>query len=681
MARYYRRMSGSSSRLNFVKEAKENKPPMLEILSNNFYLIRLSWQASKVYFIFKVIDSAVSGLMPVATSYTLKLLLDAITAHRSMTDFRNALLISLGLNLVNPIFRFISTLTREKANINMTVLVNKKLFDRISKTEVKCYDIPGWYDNLNNAIHSNSDGFGIVDSTAGLLSNVTSIIVMSMVVIRFNVYIFWAIVLLSVITIVIQQLLRKVRFNYMITTAPERRKTSYYNDLFFSGRYSKERKMFGITDWLVERYDAVYKELKSKLTKVNLKSGSGNIATSIMSVLLTLSVIFIAGSRAISGELTIGLYTYYTTLANKLNNNIQSIVNDLISFYEKGLYARNMIEFLENDDMMESITDQGVKLTEGIPHSIEFKNVTFSYPGQTTPVLNNLSMVLHAGTKTCIAGDNGAGKSTIVKLMMRLYRPDSGEILIDGINIDKYDIEELRKVYGVVFQDFNQYAFTVAENILMRNFIEDDRPVVAEALGKGGILEKIEASPNNIKSNLTRLFDDEGLELSGGEWQKLSISRTYARNAGILILDEPSSSLDARSEHDLFVRFREISEGKTTVFISHRLSSAKIADYIYYIKKGAVIEEGNHQQLMALNGDYAYSFKLQMERYLDDNMHTMDDIIQIRNELKVGGDLRGRMRFQQNLAERNISGSNIGGSNMSGGNISGRNMSDGNMRE
>ena len=617
MPRPHFHFSGHGSRLKFEKEARENRPPLFEIFRNNLYLARLSWQASKSYFCFKVVEAAVNGLMPVATSYMLKLLLDAITLTRSVEAFTQVVLLNLALHLVSPLFRFISTLTREKASINMSVLINRRLFERIARTEVICYDIPGWYDSLNNAIHSNADGFGIVDAVAGLISNITSIVVMSAIVISFNIYVFWAILLISAVTILIQQMLRKVRFNYMIDTAPQRRQSGYYSELFFSGRYAKERKMFNLKDWLVRKYEDVNNILKKKLTPVNVKTGSGNLVTGLLSTGLSMVVIYLAGIRAIAGELTIGLYTYYTSIATRLNSNIQGVVNDLITIYEKGLYARNMIQFLESDEWLETSGEEGVRLQPGIPHSIEFRHVTFAYPGQERPVLNDLSMVIRSGTKTCIAGDNGAGKSTLVKLMMRLYRPASGEIYIDGININRFDIAELRKIYGVVFQDFNCYSFTVAENILMRDVREPELPVVEEALDKGGIRDKIMSSRGGLNANLTRLFDEDGLELSGGEWQKLSVSRTYAHDADILIFDEPSSSLDARSEHELFRRFGEIGQGRTTVFISHRLSSARLADYIYYIRDGHVTEEGDHEQLMALNGEYAFSFRLQMDKYLE----------------------------------------------------------------
>ena len=253
----------------------------------------------------------------------------------------------------------------------------------------------------------------------------------------------------------------------------------------------------------------------------------------------------------------------------------------------------------------------------GVPHTIEFKNVSFAYPGTEKYVLKNINATFKPSESVVLVGLNGAGKTTLIKLLTRLYDPTEGVICLDGRDIREYDVEALYDMYGIVFQDFGRYAESAAENIEFGDVRRvHDREDVVSAAEKGNSKDFIEALPKGFDTPLTRMFEEDGIELSGGQWQKLSISRAFYKNSDILILDEPTAALDPMAEKEVFDRFAELSRDKITIFVSHRLSSATTAGKIIVLENGEVIEEGTHEQLMALGGKYNLLFTTQAERYI-----------------------------------------------------------------
>ena len=264
-------------------------------------------------------------------------------------------------------------------------------------------------------------------------------------------------------------------------------------------------------------------------------------------------------------------------------------------------------------------TDNPVIPEKGIKHTIELRNVSFSYPGSTRKVIKNVNLTFEAGKMSVLVGLNGAGKTTLIKLITRLYDPTEGEILLDGININQYDVKELYSLYGIIFQDFGKYASTVRENIAYGRINEPiDQERIERAAEKVDATEFISQLKEGYDTSLTRYFETNGTELSIGQWQKLSVARAFYSDADILILDEPTASLDPMAEQEIFNQFEELGNNKTTIFVSHRLSSATIADQIVVLKDGEVVELGNHQQLMDKEGEYYQLFTTQAKRYLDE---------------------------------------------------------------
>ena len=295
--------------------------------------------------------------------------------------------------------------------------------------------------------------------------------------------------------------------------------------------------------------------------------------------------------------------------------NINYMGNVFLKLDENSLYAENLRKFLEYE--VRIAEDENAPAVSSF-QKLELKNLTFSYENQKTPALADVSFSVNVGEKIAIVGHNGAGKTTLIKLLQRLYDPDGGEILVNGENIKTYRLSSYRALFGTVFQDYCLFATTVAENVMMRgNITEEDRATVKDALQKSGIYEKIEELPNGIDSTVTREFDKEGAMFSGGEAQKISIARLFAGGQEIVIMDEPTSALDPIAEQEMYRNMFEACEGKTVIFISHRLSSATMADRVYLFENGRIIEQGSHRELLALNGKYADMWHKQADTYAD----------------------------------------------------------------
>jgi ATP-binding cassette subfamily B protein len=319
--------------------------------------------------------------------------------------------------------------------------------------------------------------------------------------------------------------------------------------------------------------------------------------------------------RAAAGQITVGALTFYAQAALSIGSSFQSLLGGVSSMYENNLFVNTLFDFLAYQPKIVSPPDGVQPAKDGL--TIEFSHVSFTYPGreEAGAALRDVSFTIHAGEAVALVGRNGAGKTTIVKLLTRLYDPDEGQILVNGINIKEYDLDALRSQIGVIFQDYVTYFMTASRNIgIGRVEAVDDGNGIRSAAQKSGANAVIERLPEEYDTMLGKWFD-KGQQLSGGEWQKIALARAFMRDAQLLILDEPTSSLDPQAEYDVFARFRELTRGKSAVFISHRFSTVRLANRIIVLENGTVLEEGTHAELLARGGRYAELFSLQAEAY------------------------------------------------------------------
>jgi ATP-binding cassette subfamily B protein len=400
--------------------------------------------------------------------------------------------------------------------------------------------------------------------------------------------------------------------------SPERRKMYYFNRLMTDDDYNKEIKLFNLGNFFIERYqhlaDTFYEENKRILVRRNL-TGFYWMALSLVA---NASIYIYVALQAVMGRITLGGLTLYTQTAQQVGQSFQALLDGLSNTYENNLFVSTLFEFLEYKAVITSPEKPQplVHTLEGKGLVIEFRNVSFTYPDKdpaTQATLKNVSFTIQAGEAIALVGRNGAGKTTIVKLLTRLYDPDEGEILIGGRNIKEYDLKALREEIGVIFQDYVAYYLNVRENIGVGRVNDiDNLELVNSAAQKSGADVIVEELADGYETMLGRWWKD-ATQLSGGQWQKVALARAFIRDARILILDEPTSSLDARAAYEVFAKFRELTEGKTAIFISHRFSTVRLADRIFVLENGAILEDGSHDEWMMVNGRYAELFNLQAE--------------------------------------------------------------------
>jgi ATP-binding cassette subfamily B protein len=403
-------------------------------------------------------------------------------------------------------------------------------------------------------------------------------------------------------------------YSLLYQWTPERRELDYLRMLGASNASAKEVKIFGLGDYLTERarilFDRFYNDNRTLAIK---RAATGTLLNLLPTAGYYTAYAYIL-YRALSGTLTVGDLTFLTGAFARSRALIEQIFSSFSGIAEQALFVEDLFDFFRTRPSIVSLPN-AVPVPRPIRGGYEFRNVSFAYPGSSKLVLDGVSFRLAAGERIALVGENGAGKTTLVKLLARLYDPIDGAILLDGVDLRDYRVEDLRKEIGVIFQDYMRYDMRVTENIgFGRIEALDDDERIRRSAAKAYADSVVSALPHGYEQMLGRRFEG-GVDLSGGQWQKIGLARAYMRDAQVLILDEPTATLDARAEYEVFVRFSELTRGRMAVLISHRFSTVRMADRILVLEHGRILEEGSHEQLVALGGRYAELFELQAAGY------------------------------------------------------------------
>ncbi len=427
----------------------------------------------------------------------------------------------------------------------------------------------------------------------------------------------WLILILALA--VIPSFLGESYFNqqsYSLTRGwtPERRELDYLRYIGASDQTAKEVKVFGLSDFIADRFAALsagyYKANRALSVK---RAGWGAVLSAVGTLSYYGAFVFIL-LQTVGGLITVGTLTFLAGSFSRMHSTLQGVMSRFSRIAEGALYLQDLFDFFEIKPTIVS-RPAALPFPKPLREGFAFENVGFKYPNSARWAIRNLSFTLHSGEKLALVGENGAGKTTLVKLLALLYEPVEGRILIDGVDIREYDIDDLRRNIGIIFQDYMRFQLKASENIAIGDIGAVENLAAIEEAAQKSLADKVvEELPEKYRQMLGKRFAD-GVELSGGQWQKIALARAYMRDAQLLILDEPTAALDARAEHEVFLRFSELIEGRTAVLISHRFSTVRMADRILFLENGSLLELGSHEELLAQNGKYAELFRLQAKGY------------------------------------------------------------------
>ena len=520
-------------------------------------------------------------------------------------------------NFINRINTAVTRIAGEKVGKHVKLIIMKKA----REVDLASFDSPEFYEKLENAnreastrpIHVLSSTFDVISTFITLGSYITVLAVapgmwwMALVMVA-----------VSIPSAIINFVYKRKHFAYMRRKSKDRRQMNYYADVMVNKDIVKEVRLFGLGDTFIEKYNGVFDRYYAGMKRLIVRETFWLTAVALLSSVVNCVFYAMIAHKVFMGNMQIGNYSLYTGALTSISTAVSKLINVSATVYEGTLFIDNLIAFVKTKPTVVPSAKQPAKVDRGTPHTIEFENVSFSYPGTDKRVIKNLNLTLRPGETAVIVGLNGAGKTTFIKLLVRLYDPTEGRILLDGRDIREYDTAELYKIFGIIFQDFGKYAVSVAENIAFGNVdAEIDRERVKEAAVASGADAYIMSLPENYDTPLMKIFEINGTELSGGQWQKIAVARAFYSHSDILILDEPTASLDPLAEQEIFNQFDALRKDKTTIFVSHRLSSAKMATKIIVLEEGRLIEEGTHRELMELGGRYCELFTTQASRYSD----------------------------------------------------------------
>ncbi|MBN1122612.1 MAG: ABC transporter ATP-binding protein [Anaerolineae bacterium] len=563
------------------------------------------------------------GMVPPAIAWTKKLMID-----RVVNFVAEGVTAWAGLEVLIPMlalifcFQFVfnagmqgRNLVEKHLSARLSLHINKLIMNKALTLDLGHFEDSQFYDKLQNA-QSEADqrAMNVVTLCFQLLQTGMTFLAFLFLLVRFSPWLVAIFFFATVPSFALQSHYGQLNFRLLSGQAPERRRLIYFKEQLTVDRYVKEIKLFGIGGWFIQQYLDEFWPLFRADMKLAKKRSAISLLWGTLGVVGYLGAIGWIIYRAIDQSISFGEAVLYLEVFEQSHYITQDMLRMFLQLHEHSLFVDNLFVFLAIEPKVQSPT-QPQPTPAVIQSYIEFRGVSFRYPNQKEWALRNIDLSIHPGEKLALVGLNGAGKTTLIKLLTRLYDPTEGQILIDGVDLRALDPDEWHKQIGVIFQDYVHYHLTAAENIGVGQIDAlSDRERIVEAARKGGAHESIESLPNGYDTVLGKWFAD-GQELSLGQWQKVALSRAFMRDASILILDEPTAALDAEQEYHTFQHFRQLTEGKIAILISHRFSTVRMADRIAVINEGELTELGSHDELIARRGLYAHLFTIQAEGY------------------------------------------------------------------
>ena len=599
--------------------------------SRLFYIVRLVWEAAPPVLIIMAFLCIFDGILPVIGAYISKDLLNEVArligssskgsaVENIFTVMRPAFFLFITYFtylFLKKILSRINSMVTSIAGERVSNHIKLKIINKAKTVDMRSFDRPEFYEKLENANReAGMRPLHILNATFSVISTAISAVSFIAVLATLSPWAPVIVIVTAIPTAITSYYFRHKNFRYMRRHSKERREMNYYSNMMVNKDMAKEVRLLGLSDTFIDKYKRVFAKYYAGIKRLIIKEGVVQTLVGLITTVATCGLFVFVAYSIIFGNGEIGDYSLYTGALSSISGYVTTLLNSTASIYEGTLFINNMIEFMNEEvTVVPSIENPHIPELDR-PHTIEFRDVSFRYPGTDHDVISHVNLKMEHGESVVLVGLNGAGKTTLIKLLTRLYDPTEGVILLDGRDVREYDVKAYHDMFGIIFQDFGKYAETVTENIefgdIDRDHSFDDVQLAAK---RGSATAFIEKLPLGFDTPLTRVFEDDGIELSGGQWQKLSVARAFYKKSEFLILDEPTASLDPIAEQEVFDRFQELSEDKITLFVSHRLSGAVNADKIIVLEYGKLVEVGNHEELMAKRGKYFTLFSTQAHRY------------------------------------------------------------------
>jgi ATP-binding cassette subfamily B protein len=598
-------------------------------------LVRLVWETHRGYTLTMVVLRVVRAFIPIATLWVGKLIIDTVVAMREtgadFTRLWELVALELAIVLFGEGLARASSLTESLLGDLFSNHMSVRLMEHAARLDLAQFEDPAFYDHLERARRQTIGRLGLLAQLLAMAQDALTLLSLGAALVAYSPWL-----LLLLVAAILPSFLGETHFSFLgysllYRWTPERRQLDYLRMVGASDRTAKEVQMFGLAPWLIERYRSLADRFYAENRSLAIRKSAVGAALAAVGTIGYYGAYVLILVRTVSGAISIGSLTFLATSFARSRDLIQRLLLGATDIFEQALYLRDLFVFFEMEPTI--VSAPGAReVPRPVREGFVFENVGFQYPGSDRWAVRNVSFALRPGDRLALVGENGAGKTTITKLLARLYDPTEGRILLDGVDLREYDLASLRRAIGVIFQDFVRFDMRFDENIgvgeigAVQDTLDaaprpsangDDgatAPRIAAAAEQSLAASLLPRLPNGYRQMLGRRFE-EGVDLSGGEWQKIALARAYMRDAEVLILDEPTAALDARAEYEVFVRFSELMAGRMAVLISHRFSTVRMADRIVVLERGTVVESGTHEELVERGGVYAELFQLQAAGY------------------------------------------------------------------
>ena len=603
--------------MQIKKQDSQKSIGLKRCYQNIFYMLSVVWRYTPGYFVNMCLFQVYCGAQVfLEFTYTLKVLLEFITEGAEYKDAVAYLLLMFALVIIKLVWAaWMENVTTPRTQEILHKKLRMELYEKAVEIDLEQYDNPEYYNEFVWSINEASKRMDLILQDFGIfLNQATRMVVNGLFFVTLDAFGIIFILVSLIVTLVMKSYSGRVQFARDAELKPIERKRSYFNRIFYLNDYAKEIRLNPVAERLKKEFSETNSKVYPIVNKYGKRSAIAGFIGDYFSndiLINTVYLGYLVYQTVVKGVLSYGSTMALFNASSSLKKSLRNIALMLPKFEQHGLYVEKMRTFLNTDSNMESGERE---LEEGAFRELTVKDVSFAY-GKDTDTLHKINLSIKAGEKIAIVGYNGAGKTTLIKLLLRLYDVSQGQICLNGYDIREYDKKNYRSLYATVFQDYKIFASSIANNVKMDVAVPSDADKIERALKQSGFIERLKSLSYGINTPLTREFEEEGVNLSGGEAQKVAIARTFYKYCPIIILDEPSSALDPISEYQLNQAMLEVAKDKTVIFISHRLSSTVMADRIYMLEQGIIIEQGNHKELMESNGKYAQMFRMQAEKY------------------------------------------------------------------